>query len=173
MSSIHRDFKKFLLCFRDMCWIGNMGHVAGGWWLHSVEVFPLVYLTSSSRTLISYRYHQVFFGLFLDIGYEEDIPKSRLHQRWAHLFQALELWDLIGLIRFVGLISGFRYEKDTPRSVLHRRWVYHFVALEFWNFRRFHQVFGIFYGTLTLPRWFMVSFSILGSTTGTMGSSEF
>src|ERR1700744_1618981 len=64
-----------------MCWIGNMGHVAGGWWLHSVEVFPLVYLTSSSRTLISYRFHQVFLGLFLDIGYEEDIPKSRLHQR--------------------------------------------------------------------------------------------
>ena len=23
-----------------------------------------------------------------------------------------------------------------------------FVALEFWNFRRFHQVFGIFYGTI-------------------------
>src|ERR1700744_1729552 len=78
MSSIHRDFKKFLLCFRDMCWIGNMGHVAGGWWLHSVEVFPLVFLTSSSRTLISYRFHQVFFGSFLDIGDEEDIPKSSL-----------------------------------------------------------------------------------------------
>ena len=89
-----------------------------------------------------------FFGLFLDIGYEEDIPKSCLHQRWVHLFQALELWDLIGLIRFFGLISGFRYEKDTPRSVLHRRWVYHFVALEFWNFRRFHQVFGNFCGTM-------------------------
>ena len=49
-----------------------------------------------------------FFGSFLDIGYEEDIPKSCLHQRWAHLFQALELWDLIGLIRFFGLISGFQ-----------------------------------------------------------------
>jgi len=91
-----------------MCWIGNMGHVAGGWWLHSVEVFPLVYLTSSSRTLISYRFHQVFLGSFLDIGYEEDIPKSCLHQRWALLFQALELWDLIGFIRIFGLISGFQ-----------------------------------------------------------------
>src|SRR6202000_3403963 len=46
-------------------------------------------------------------------------------------------------------------------------------ALEFWNFRRFHQVFSIFYGTITLPRWFKVSSEILGSTTETMGFSEF
>src|SRR6202012_4682441 len=111
-------------------------------------------------------------GSFLDIGYEEDIPKLCFHQRWVlPCSRTLESYRFIQV--FWVDFWDFRYEKDTPRSVLHRRWVYHFVALEFWNFRRFHQVFGNFYGTITLLRWFKVSSEILGSTIHTMGSSEF